>query len=166
MGVAMDPVWMHLLVNHIPIIVTAFALLMVIGAVIIKNDMIKRIGLILYVTSGLTVYAANFTGEPAEEKLEQIAGISHKQIHEHEEAAELMVTLMSIGLVLALLHLFGKPANPKLQQIILVGFLIVGALASFQGVRTGHEGGLIRRPELGGAPATNVPPPSTTPSHQ
>lgn len=157
MGVTMNPVWLHLLVNHIPIIATSLAVLVVAVGFIVKNNTIKQVGLVLYVVTGLTVYAANFTGEPAEDKIEHIDGISKKQIHAHEEAAELMVTLTSIALALALLHLFNRPSNTAVQRWVLIAFLVVGVGASVQGVITGHEGGLIRRPDLGGLPATPAP---------
>jgi hypothetical protein len=149
----MDPVWLHLLVNHIPIIGTAFGLVAVLGGVLLRNVVVKRTGLVLYIVAGLSVFPANFTGKPAEEKVEKVAGISEKQIHEHEEAAETMMTLTSLALVLALVHLFGRPAQPGFQNTILVAFVAMAVWACVQGVITGHEGGLIRRPELGGASA-------------
>ncbi len=153
----MDPVWLHLLFNHIPIIATAFAVLVVFAALIIRNDVVRRTGLVLYVVAGLAIYPANFTGEPAEEKVEEIAGISHKQIHEHEEAAELAVTLTSIALFLALLHLFNRPSQVNFQRLVLTAFLIIAVAANIQAVITGHEGGLIRRPELGGLQDSSPP---------
>lgn len=156
----MNPVWLHLLVNHIPIIATAVAVLIVVIGFAIKNNTVRKVGLVLYVVCGLTVYVANFTGEPAEDKIEHMDGISKKQIHAHEEAAELMVTLTSVAIALALLHLFNKPTNTSLQRWVLIAFLLVGIGAAIQGVITGHEGGLIRRPDLGGLPSAPTPPPT------
>lgn len=154
----MNPLWLHLLVNHIPIIATTLAVLVVLTGLIINNSTVRKVGLILYVITGLTVYVANFTGEPAEDRVEHLSGISKHQIHEHEEAAELLVTLTSIALGIALLHLFNRPSNGSVQRWVLIAFLLVGIGASVQGVITGHEGGLIRRPDLG--TQTTVPPPA------
>jgi uncharacterized membrane protein len=153
----MNPVWMHLLVNHIPIIATAFALVTVLVGLVIKNDVVRKTGLIMYVVAGLSVYAANLTGEPAEEMIENIPGVSEQQIEKHQEAAELTVTLMSIALFLALVHLFNRPPAPTFQRLVLTAFLIVGIAAGIQAMITGHEGGLIRRPDLQSTQQVSTP---------
>lgn len=165
MGVNMDPVWMHLLVNHIPIIVPVFGLLVVIVGLLLKNPTVKRVGIVVYVVSGLAIYPANMTGESAEDKVEQISGVSKHQVHEHEEAAELMLTLMSVALVLGLLHLFNRPANPMFQRMVLIAFILAATWSAVQGVITGHEGGLIRRPDLGNTQASGVPTESSQQTH-
>ncbi|RPI69157.1 MAG: hypothetical protein EHM43_02680 [Ignavibacteriae bacterium] len=145
----MDPVLMHLVINHVPIIGTILALGIVIVAMLIKNDTVKKTGLILFVAAGITIYPANFTGEEAEEKIEHNAGISEDQIHEHEEAAETSMTLMSIAVVLALLHLFNRPSTTSFQRLVFAAYLVTAlAACTFVGI-AGHEGGKIMRPELG-----------------
>lgn len=161
MGVVMDPVWMHMLVNHIPIIVPVVGLLIVIVGMVAKQENIKRTGLVVFIASGLTIYVANLTGEPAEHKVKQIPGISKHQIHEHEEASELMLNLMSGALLLALLNLFRIPKSPIVQKWVLVALLVVGVATMVQGVITGHQGGLIRRPDLGGTAPPGADQPTT-----
>lgn len=150
----MDPVLMHLVINHVPIIGTILAVGIVIVAMLIKNDTVKKTGLILFVAAGITIYPANFTGEDAEEIVENRAGISEQQIHEHEEAAETSMTLMSIAVVLALLHLFNRPATPKFQAFVFGAYMVTAlAACTYVGI-AGHEGGKITRPELGNSRIT------------
>jgi uncharacterized membrane protein len=148
MGMMMDPVLGHLVINHVPIIGTILAVGIVLVALVLKNDTVKRTGLILFVAAGITVFPANFSGEQAEERVEHMAGVSHDQIHEHEEAAETTMTLMSIALLLALVHLFGKPATPNIQRLVFTAFLITSIIACIYTGIAGHEGGKIMRPEL------------------
>jgi uncharacterized membrane protein len=145
----MDPVLMHLVINHVPIIGTILAVGIVLVALILKNDTVKRTGLILFVAAGITVYPANFSGEEAEERVENIAGVTHDQIHEHEEAAETTMTMMSIALVLALVHLFNRPATPNVQRLVFTAFMITAIIACIYAGIAGHEGGKIMRPNLG-----------------
>ncbi len=152
----MDPVWMHLLVNHIPIIGTALGLLVVVASLIFKNPIVKTTGMVVYIVSALTIYPSNFTGEAAEESVEQIAGVSHDQIHQHEEAAELALTLTSLALVFAALHMFNRPKSESVQRFVLVAYIVAALAATGQSIKTGHEGGLIRRPELGNTPTTLI----------
>jgi uncharacterized membrane protein len=149
MGMMMDPVLGHLVINHVPIIGTILAVGIVLVALILKNDTVKRTGLILFVAAGITVYPANFTGEEAEEVVENQVGVSEQQIHEHEEAAETTMTLMSIALVLALVHLFGKPAAPNIQRLVFAAYLLTAIGACTYAGIAGHEGGKIMRPSLG-----------------
>lgn len=145
----MDPVLMHLVINHVPIIGTILAVGIVLVALVLKNDTVKRTGLILFVAAGITVYPANFTGEDAEEIVENQVGVTEQQIHAHEEAAETTMTMMSIALVLALIHLFNRPATPNIQRLAFTAFMITAIIACIYAGIAGHEGGKITRPNLG-----------------
>jgi len=157
----MDPVLMHLIINHVPIIGTILAVSIVVIAMVIKNDTVKKTGLILFVAAGITIYPANFTGEEAEEKVENIVGVSEQQIHEHEEAAETSMTLMSIAVVLALLHLFNRPSATNFQLMVFTAYLITAIAACVYVGIAGHEGGKITRPNLGN---TESPAPTPEPT--
>lgn len=158
----MNPVWLHLLVNHIPIIGTCIGLLIVVVALFMKNNTLRTAGLIVFVVTGLGIYAAHFSGEPAEEAIEHRPGISEKVIHTHEESAETALTLMSVGLVLALLVLFYKPANKRFRTMLFTAWMIVSIMAFIQVVITGHDGGVIRRPDLQEATPQGATPQEAT----
>lgn len=148
----MDGLQMHLLVNHVPIIGTIIGVLVALVGALFKTDVVKRTGLVIYIATGLFVFAANFTGEEAEDLIEQrVSWVSHDQIHEHEEAAETAMTITVIGLVLALIHLVNVPRSQSVQRLVLSVFLLVGIAGTIAVGIAGHEGGKIRRPDLGSA---------------
>lgn len=149
----MSPVWMHLLVNHVSIVGTFIGLIIVIVGLIIKSSVVKKVGHIVFVVTGLSVYAAYLTGPPAEEAIENIPGVSEAVIHRHQEAAQWALTAMSAALALSLVTLFYKPQKAVVRNGIMTAFLIVSLWAYAVIAKTSHDGGLIRRPELNPSPA-------------
>jgi len=139
---------MHLLVNHIPIIGTFIGLAIVVVALFLKNNTLRTAGLIVFVVTGLGIYAAHFTGEPAEEAIEHKPGISEQVIHAHEESAETTLTLMSASLVLGLLVLFWRKGNDKFRSLLFTAWMILSIATFCQSLVTAHNGGVIRRPDL------------------
>lgn len=85
----MDAAYLHLVVNHFPIILCVVGTL----AALLGLAFQKR-GLWVYAAAsitlaGLTIYPAVFTGERAEDVVEKRWYASREAIHEHEEAGEL-----------------------------------------------------------------------------
>ncbi len=147
-----DQLQLHLWFNHIPIIGTAIGVLIVLGGLLLKSDVIRKTGLVIYVVTGLAVFPANFTGEGAEDIVEdKVSWVNDNQVHEHEELAETAMTLTVIGLVLALLVLFQFPRQASLQRLITAAYLMVGLAGCVVIGLAGHEGGKIMRPHLGAA---------------
>lgn len=143
---------LHLWVNHIPIIGTIIGVLVALFGAVRKQDAVRKAGLVIYVITGLAVFPANFSGEGAEDIVEDnVSWVSHDQIHEHEELAETSMTLVVIGMVLALLLLFNWPRIHSAQRLISAAFFIVGIAGSIYIGMAGHEGGKIMRPHLGAA---------------
>lgn len=141
---------LHLWVNHVPIIGTIIGVLVVFAGAILKHEAVRKAGLVIYVVTGLAVFPANFTGEGAEDIVEDnVSWVDHKQIHEHEELAETAMTITVVGLALALLSLFQWPRTVGVQRLISAAFLIVGIAGSIYIGLAGHEGGKIMRPHLG-----------------
>ncbi len=141
---------LHLWVNHVPIIGTIIGVLVVLLGAILKQDAVRKTGLVIYIVTGLAVFPANFTGEGAEDIVEDnVSWVSHDQIHEHEELAETAMTITVIGLALALLSLFQWPRTVGIQRLISAAFLIVGIAGTIVIGLAGHEGGKIMRPHLG-----------------
>jgi uncharacterized membrane protein len=150
----MNGVHLHLLVNHLPVIGSIFAILMLAWSLIRKNTELARAALGLFVIAAITGVAAYFTGEPAEHVAEDIAGVSRSAIHAHEESAELATVLLSGYGVFALGALIylrkGAAEFPrKLMALALIlSFIPAGAMGW-----TANQGGQIRHPEITGAGA-------------
>lgn len=157
MGVSMDPLQLHLLVNHLPIIGAFTALIVVVVGLVRKNTAVRTVGLSVYAVMALAVLPTYFSGEGAEERIENIAGINHDVIEEHEESAELALTVMLIAAAVALGALFTQWKDMSIAPTLTTVFVVIALLAMIQIARTGHEGGKIRRPDLGSAaPAQQI----------
>ncbi len=125
------------------------ALLVVLLGMIRKNDGAITAGLIIYVIMAVAVVPAYLSGEEAEERVENIAGVNESVIHEHEEMAELSLWLTSVSGLLALGALYTRSKQSSLAPKAALAFVVLAIIAFGQAARTGHEGGKIRRPDLG-----------------
>ena len=149
----------HLLLNHIPVLGTAFAFALLAWALFRRSDDLRRAALAAFILVALLSIPTYLTGEPAGEMLvNQRAGVSSWQIERHDAAAEVALTAVLClgGLALLLLGLeWKKVAVPRnVQWLTPVMALVVLALMAW----TATLGGQIRHPELGGtAPRVELP---------
>ena len=148
----MNAAHLHLLLNHIPILGSFFGLgLLSAGAVSHGGRLwLTRAALALFLVVGVTAVPVNLTGEPAEELVEELPGVTHRAIHEHEEVAEFALIAASllgaVALGTLLLQQRNHPATSRaLWAVWALALMTAGLMA-----RTGYEGGLIRRPEMRG----------------
>ena len=97
--------YLHLLSNHVPILGSLFGVLLLVVALVKPNLHTTLSAYLILLVSGIGGIVAYFTGEPAEESIEHVAGISHKLIHVHEEMAEnalIFVFLLTAAAVVGL----------------------------------------------------------------
>lgn len=140
----MDATHLHLLLNHFPTIGTLIGVILIAYALVTDNTPVKKAGLLILVGVALISIVVFNTGEEAEETVEHIAGISHHQIHEHEEAAETAVWLMYAVGLLAIVSYGMMRAKMVPAKIICIATLILGIITLVMMVEVGNEGGKIR----------------------
>ena len=101
----MNGAHLHLMLNHAPVIGSVVAVMLLAVVVVRPRRGLAVTALVTCVVVGVVAAMAYLTGEPAEEVIRGVAGVSRSSIESHEEAA--MVALgASIGVgVLALLGL-------------------------------------------------------------
>ena len=160
----MDALQLHLFFNHVPLIGALVALLVVVIGMVMSNKAVRMVGLAVYIVMALTAIPTYLAGEGAEEKVENIAGISKDAIEEHEENAVvalwLMVAAAAIG-ICAFVALW-KSAQPTITTGLSIIFIVVAIAGFIKVAITAHEGGQIRRPDLETPPATPSAAPATT----
>src|SRR5688572_22848487 len=100
----MNVTHLHLLLNHVPVLGTVFGLGLFVFAYWRRSDEIKRAALGLFLIAALIAIPAYLTGEPAEDNVESLPGVTHALIERHEEAAAIAMTGV---LVLGLMSLAG-----------------------------------------------------------
>ena len=146
----MSVVQLHLMLNHVPLIGMAFALLLLGAAAWRRNDGMARLGLGVMVGLAVVTAVVFLTGEPAEEALESAVTVSESVIHPHEEAAEASLIATGIAGVLALFALLANWRRALPRWVTATAFAAALVSSSMLGW-TANLGGKIRHTEIGTA---------------
>ena len=136
--------YLHLLSNHFPILGSLFGVLLLVVALVKPNLHTTLSAYLILLVSGIGGIVAYFTGEPAEESIEHVAGISHKLIHVHEEMAENALIFVFLLTAAAVVGLWAERAQWKNAKKIERFTLVVGIIAFILFAFTGYLGGHIR----------------------
>jgi hypothetical protein len=140
----------HLVLNHIPLIGIGFVILLLIIALLRRSSELKNVALVFTVIVALWAIPAYLTGEPAEEIVEDMPGISEDLIHEHEEMAEkafiFIEAVGGIALIGLVVGRFNRKLGDTLAVITLLGLLAGGGLIAY----TANLGGEIHHQEIRG----------------
>jgi len=136
--------YLHLLSNHVPILGSLFGVLLLVVALVKPNLHTTLSAYLILLVSGIGGIVAYFTGEPAEESIEHVAGISHKLIHVHEEMAENALIFVFLLTAAAVVGLWAERAQWKSAKKIERFTLVVGIVAFILFAFTGYLGGHIR----------------------
>jgi uncharacterized membrane protein len=140
-------VHLHLMSSHIPVIGILLLLPLLLIALLRRSDELSKIGLVGIVGIALASVAVYLTGEPTEEGVENLSGISRAMIERHESVALMStVTLALFGLLAlgALIRLRKKPVSRGIVIAALIGTsALTGAFAW-----TANLGGQIRHSEI------------------
>ena len=152
---------LHLLVNHVRILGAIFALALRIASLRYGRDVLQRTALVVLVIVGMAAAAAKFSGEPAEDGVRGMPGVTRAAIHEHEEIADnafLAAVALGVLSAAALLRWRREPIPHGAALTSLAGTAVVSALMAY----TGLLGGQIRhtevRPGATAADATMIEP--------
>jgi len=134
---------LHLALNHVPV-VGIFLVILLLGGAVVRGswDLLRAsYGLIiLLVVIAIGVY---FTGEPAEELIEHLAGFSEPLVERHEEAALIATIGISILGLSAVAGLTLRVGTWYPKAVLLLT-LVVAALMGW----TANLGGQIRHSEI------------------
>ncbi len=144
----MNAAQIHLALTHLPVFGFLLFTPVFLYGWMKKNGLLIRLSSLFFVLLAISAVVVFNTGEGAEEIVEEIGGISHRIIHEHEEAAEISLWLFAISGTLAALVLALRLEPPKRSSRILLpvlGILLIATCIS--AVYTAKEGGKIRHPE-------------------
>ena len=171
----METAYLHLVTNHLPIIGIPFALAVLLIGVWRNSDEIKAWSFLIFGFLGLATIGVFLLGQGGEDFVEELAGVSHDAIEDHEgvakfalgsvllTAAVAVFALVRYGGLRLLAPRFRKTAEadkvdvqPHVFPTWIVLLVLAIALVS-SGILgyTGRLGGKIRHPEFhGGAQTT------------
>lgn len=158
----MTGVHLHLLVNHAPILGAFFALALFAGAYVYAREVLQRVALVTLVVVGIAGAAAKWSGDPAEDAVRGMPGVTRASIHEHEEMADKAFVAAAILGVAALASLFKWRRGPLPSGVAAgcaVGTGIVAGLMAYTGLLGGQVRHVEVRPGATAADAIAIEPP-------
>ncbi len=139
-------VQLHLIFNHISVIGMPVVLLFMGIGFFYRNDFMKKTSLAVLMVLALAVLPAFLTGEPAEERVKSLPGISENRIETHESAAEAALILtLSAGVLAAITLLLNQT---RFYRFAYFGAVVFSLLSVTMLGVTAHLGGKIRHSEL------------------
>jgi uncharacterized membrane protein len=138
----------HLMLNHLPVVGFFFMAALMLLVTVKCSREYRRLALVGTFAVSLMSLAAYFTGEPAEEGIEDLPGVQEIYIHAHEEAAEVALILAIVTGVLAGASWVLTRKSDRLLGVAMP-LVSVACIATAGAMSwTGHEGGKIRHPEI------------------
>ena len=144
----MNQAHIHLIVIHVPIVGSLFALVLLGVGLLRKNDTLLQAGLVAVLAAGLLCLPAQLTGEGAAAIVQDMPRVSRALIEAHAAAAELGFWVLEGAAALALFSaLLLKNASPKARLLALLT-LLATALSFGLLARAGNLGGQIRHTEI------------------
>lgn len=150
----MNQAHLHLLFNHFPVVGTILCLLLLLAAILRKSGELKRISLAALVLIALLAIPAYLTGEPAEDVVENLPGVSKALIEPHEEAALAAIISTSVTGLFALFGLFWVRGKKSFPSWIMTAALLLTAVSVGLMAQTANLGGKIHHPEISGVSTT------------
>lgn len=144
----MDSTHLHLILNHFPIIGSVIAVFILMYGTYKNYIPLQKVALLLIVVLSIIAIPVFLTGEPAEESVENLSGVSELLIEDHEEAAELSIWVMEFTGVLAFVALWLIMGKKKSAALTVYLVIVAGWLSFAMMARTGYLGGQIRHSEI------------------
>ena len=142
----MDATHVHLLLNHFPIVGTLIGAAVMLWGIVRHDKTIRAVAAVIVMAMAVMAIPVYLTGEPAEERVEHIAGVSEAMIEEHQEAAELAIVVMAVAGLSSLIALLLQYRSGSKVPFAIAFALTLGAFAAM--AWAGYYGGQIRHSEL------------------
>jgi uncharacterized membrane protein len=149
----MNQAHIHLLITHLPIVGSLLGAIVLLYGLLNQNAYTYRAAyLLLFISSGGAL-VAYFTGEGAEEVVEDIAGVAKSAIDAHEAFALYAILSLSMLGVVSFASYYMTVKNTAAIRTFAKVTLVIALISFGLVARTGYLGGQIRHTEMG-SPAT------------
>ena len=143
----MNAAYFHIVLVHIPIVLCPLGVILLVLAHYRHSMQIAQIALGVVFAASIVSIPVFLLGEPAEEIVEHIAGISENTIEQHEEAAEVALWITLAAGALSLITWICISVGSSLERACLALTFFVASASSLALAYAGHKGGAIRHPE-------------------
>ncbi len=152
----MNTTHLHLLLNHFPIIGTLIGSGLLLWGILRKQNNVKSAGAAVLFVMAVIAIPVYTTGEPAEESVENLPGVSDAMIELHESAATLAIWLLGITGLLSLAALVMDVKKKTAAGFIFMVSFVLSVISFAAMARTGYYGGQIRHTEIAGPAASQT----------
>lgn len=143
----MNEIYIHIILNHIPMFVILFG----IGSLTLsfwpKFAILKTIAYILLFVGGISTKVVEYTGEQAEEKVEEMQGFDHDLIEHHEHEGERAANLAIVLGIIALIGWVAKIKEQSWEKWVSYALVLFSLITLLQLLNTAKSGGKISHPE-------------------
>jgi uncharacterized membrane protein len=168
--------FVHLLVNHFPVVLAVVALVVALGAAVTNRRALWLNAMATLTAAGLVVYPVHITGDQADHALHDPWYIKRGVIDAHDTAAGIATWIILVTGIIAAYGLWRalKHRDEIIPKWIRAGVL-VGAIAGFGAVayaaylggKIVHDAPVLQLPEAppGLPPGIATPPDSTAGAH-
>lgn len=147
-GLPMNEAHLHLILNHVPVVGFLFVIALLALAWLRDSEELRRIALGSVVVTGILSLPVYFSGEPAEEIVEDLSGVSELAIEDHEEMAEGATVVAAVTALLAALAMVigvRRGVTPRWSVGVVT---VCGIVAAIWLGYAASLGGRIRHPEI------------------
>jgi len=138
----------HLMLSHLPVVGTIFGVLLLLLALLRKSEELKRVSLGIFVLTALLALPVYFTGEPAEEMVEHLPGVTEPLIERHENAALFALLMAGSAGAVALAGLILFRRAEKLPGWIVAATVVLSLATGGLMGWTANLGGQVRHTEI------------------
>ena len=144
----MNAAHLHLLFNHVPVIGVPIGIALLAWAVGARERGQQRMALSLLVLTGLATGLVYLTGDPAEETVGRLAGVSQALIERHDDFATATLVAAQVLWIMGAITLFLSRHDRPLKSRLVMATLAVGVITSSMLAGTAWLGGQIRHDEI------------------
>lgn len=139
---------LHIALNHVPVIGVPVGVALLVYAAVRRSREVETAARWLLVVVALAALPVYWTGEPTEDIVGGMAGVSDDRIEAHEEAAPVALAVtLALG-VLACVSLWLSARRGPAPAWLRVGTVLWGLAAVILLARTANLGGQIRHEEI------------------
>lgn len=152
----MSQVHLHLIITHLPVFGSILGALVLGYGLWGKSNQTKNTAYLIFIISAMGAAIAYFTGEGAEEAVEEIQGVSESIIELHEDSAMYaLISMIVLGVFSIVAMVVNRLKTSFIQSMSI--FVLIFSFVSFGLVaRTGYLGGQIRHTEIGNSAVQNT----------
>lgn len=152
----MDSAHLHLMLNHFPLFALVIGVPIVLYGTIRNSQAMVNTGLIIFFTAAVVAVPTYLTGEPAEDIVENLPGVSEAFIETHEDAAKIALGFAVVTGIAAAAGLAIGFFKPAIQRYAATPALLLAVVTLGLMGWTANLGGQIRHTEIraGDAAAT------------